>query len=266
MNFWGLRGILALALGLSLAVPVAASAATTVTSGGPDRGLLIVGNAAPNSLKINYRIPTGEFVVIDTRQTIVLDARPSTTGSCTLETPHRAACTANGLTAGTGKGNDSVRVCLRGRPAPIEDSLIYRLGAGHDSFKDACGPYGEFVLGGKGNDDLQLGPGDDTALASDGNDRVNGGPGNDDVQGDDNKADRGRDYLVGGPGKDFLFGGGGIDVILGGGGGDNIDSSQNADKVNGGDGQDWVIRATSRDDRLRNIERRVTRAEMRQRY
>jgi Ca2+-binding RTX toxin-like protein len=106
-------------------------------------------------------------------------------------------------------------------------SIYADLREGSDSF-DATGlPIRCMVLGGEGNDTINLGAMDDTCQGGAGNDTISGGSGFDLLQGlsgnDLLRGDGQSDTLIGGAGDDTLNGGRGADVLDGRTGRDTAD-------------------------------------------
>ena len=131
------------------------------------------------------------------------------------------------------------------------EDCIYGQG-GNDS---ATGDRGrDFVSGGSGKDrlfgdsgrdDVRGGSGADHLRGSSGLDRLSGGVGNDRMDGGSNE-----DRMFGGAGNDRMRGGAGSDSIEGGSGKDHIDVGTGRNVALGGSGDDRILAANSRRDRI----------------
>jgi len=115
---------------------------------------------------------------------------------------------------------------------------IFVYGRGSDdkievSNENGVVPFGMFLGGGEGKDEIVGGNFDDTLRGGDDNDKLTGGRGNDSMVGDD-----GNDDLTGGIGDDYHFGGAGNDVLAGNGGNDFLKGGADNDRMLGGNGDD----------------------------
>lgn len=99
----------------------------------------------------------------------------------------------------------------------------------------------DFVLGGDGDDRIDLGSGNDNASGGDGIDIIAGEGGNDSLQGG-----AGNDILKGGAGADFILGQDGADILDGGAGEDSVSGGLGSDVIveQDGSGDDTYIGGT----------------------
>jgi hypothetical protein len=174
----------ALAAALLLALPAAASAATTATRVG--NAITITGDDGPNVISVDS---TGNFIMYrDTSGPYIVAGE-----GCYQESPSLINCGQGGpgltatVTLGAGDDTYDDRVARTDWPAVTVDA-----GDGNDT-----------VNGSYGNDVLRGGAGNDTLRGIAGNDQIDGGAGDDTIHGgaDD-------DTIVGGPGRDSINGDG----------------------------------------------------------
>lgn len=94
---------------------------------------------------------------------------------------------------------------------PVTGLVLLRGGPGDDRLTGGSGgetPFGDIVLGGGGDDVVDLGSGGDVGSGGSGDDELSGGPGGDQLSGG-----RGDDRIDGGPGRDRCRGGPGGDTV-----------------------------------------------------
>lgn len=118
-------------------------------------------------------------------------------------------------------------------------TVVFRGGAGNDSFYNLTSNLRVIAHGGAGNDILSGGPLNDQLFGDGGDDYLYGNGGN--------------DSLFGGDGNDRLFGGAGLDQLFGNAGDDFLDAGSPGEAVNGGDGYDFnayvvAVNGATRDD------------------
>jgi RHS repeat-associated protein len=104
--------------------------------------------------------------------------------------------------------------------------------------------YGDYLIGGAGNDTLYGGDGGDLLYGYGGDDFLDGGLGADTLDGAD-----GEDYMLGGSGNDVGYGRAGADTIFGGDGVDSFWGGTEGDVLYGEAGND-VLRGEGGNDRL----------------
>lgn len=121
-----------------------------------------------------------------------------------------------------------------------------------DASDNYNGVLGDRILGGKGDDSIQIAAGrdalgdqgDDTITGNSGNNFISGGIGNDTIFGgggfDNIYGDAGNDNLSGGDDAEAIRGGSGFDFIAGNGGSDSLYGGADADYITGGNGNDLV--------------------------
>ena len=142
-----------------------------------------------------------------------------------------------------GDGNDKVGFGFFFSPVPTVDSPIGDFMSGGRGNDEIRGTFGDdLIYGGAGTDIIDAKEGDDVVLAGDGRDTIEGGFGDDRILGQ-----AGIDDITGGNGKDQLNGGAGRDRIDGGRGADLITGGADIDTLRGGTGEDLIRGGSSAD-------------------
>jgi Ca2+-binding RTX toxin-like protein len=180
----------------ALALPTAASAATTISRSGA--AITITGDGAPSQL----RHESSAYATTAAWQ----DDLP---GAVVTPGPGCMALASNAVDCGAFVGGATVTADL---------------GGGDDDWKDAIISYPQLISGGEGADTIETSGSNDTLSGGPGNDSLSGGLGDDVLDGGegDDTVDgwAGNDQVTGGPGRDTLLGDGstayphGNDTIL----------------------------------------------------
>ena len=113
---------------------------------------------------------------------------------------------------------------------------------GADEFNatETLGDNYDYMLGGRGADQIWGGDGADTIVGGDGRDAIYGEGGNDTLKGADEFSARetvgdNMDYILGGVGSDAIWGGDGADTLVGGNGNDSLFGEDGNDTMKGAD-------------------------------
>jgi Ca2+-binding RTX toxin-like protein len=184
----------------------------------PGYELIVDAGTGSNAILSNGTVPV----------TVVVNGTAGDDTIVASQTGHTTSYSVNGVnSSATGvvkmmvyalAGHDSVTLNELTQPAYVDG------GDGNDTINAGTANGAVWLVGGKGNDNMQGGRNNDLLQGGEGNDTLIGGP-QDDV-------------IEGGSGDDVLRGNGGNDILRGGEGNDDLNGSVGVDVLDGGNGTD----------------------------